>query len=178
MSVEASGLRRLLILSKDYDFQRCGALVGGISIGTFLCVSCSGDLYFIISSFWEYKLAISLILRPQASGPSSFHRKNEFLQRWIGLLIPIRNLGPLIPIRTVGPPVPKSLPKYSPARFVLKWPELHNKLSNFIDLPRRRHFLVFWLGQLGPSGCDRCVSCCRLGAHIVFFSPLGPHLEG
>ena len=83
--------------------------------------------------------------------------KNEFLQRWIGLLIPIRSFGPLIPIRTVGPPVPKSLRKYSPARFVLKWPELHNKLSNCIDVPRRRHFLVFWLGQLGPSGCDRWV---------------------
>ena len=105
--------------------------------------------------------------------------KKKILQRWIGLLIPIRNLGlPHSHQNCWSSPVPQSLPKYAPARFALKWPELHNKLSNFIDLPRRRHFLVFWLGQLGPSGCDRCVSCCRLGAHIVLFSPLGPHLEG
>ena len=179
MSVEASGLRSLLILSKDYDFQRCGVLVGGISIGTFLCVSCSGDLYFMISSFWEYKLAISLILRPQASGPSSFHRKKiNFFRDGLASSFLSEISGPSFPSELLVPPVPKSLPKYSPTRFVLKWPELHNKLSNFIDLPRRRHFLVFWLGQLGPSGCDRCVSCCRLGAHIVLFSPLGPHLEG
>ena len=133
-----------------YDF-----IILGIQISNFLDIEASGLRALLISS-----------------------KKINFFRDGLASSFLSEILGPSFPSELLVLPVPKSLPKYSPTRFVLKWPELHNKLSNFIDLPRRRHFLVFWLGQLGPSGCDRCVSCCRLGAHIVLFSPLGPHLEG
>ena len=72
---------------------------------------------FVFHDFIIWGIQISNFLDIEASGLRALlisSKKNQFLQRWIGLLIPIRNLGPLIPIRTVGPPVPKSLPKYSP----------------------------------------------------------------